>query len=407
MARKDFELQKDVDIDDIYLDPENARIRSGSSQEECIAKVLKKSDQLIVLIKSIVKDGLSTTPILITPYSNEQGKWVVKDGNRRITALKLLNRPGLCPDVVLREKIIGIATSSTDIPAAVDCLSSSNTESILKEVISRHSGAQEGAGQLDWSAYLRTFYLLNNNQYSEYKRAGQYCLWAEQQGIFIDDEFPISTISRFLNTENLELIGFRIVNDELVEDLPKDKLVGMARKIITDFTNKNLNVDDVKKNEQAQQYLETVRKSVGLTAKIIVEIIDQPRDNDKATTLIDPKNNPVSTSPQESIPAAAVYLGQQVGNRKASWDRTKLFHPGSPKPSIPISHNKVRSVVAEITNLNVSKTPIAVGFLLRVLIDFSTKQFSTARSIKDQGGLAKNVLINAKAMANEGLIDAS
>lgn len=406
MARRDFELQKDVDINDIYLDPENARIRSGSSQEECITKVLRKSDQLLVLMKSVVNDGLSTIPILLTPHASQPNKWVVKDGNRRITALKLLLHPELCQDLVLREKIIHIANSSTDIPKVVDCYSSTNQESILKEVISRHSGAQAGAGQLDWSSYLRTYYLLNNDQHSEYKRAGQYCLWAEQHSIFIDDDFPITNISRFLNSENLDLLGFKVIDDNIKGYLPENQLIGMARKIISDFANKLLKVADVWTNDQAQEYLKTVRQSVGLpqtpeatTAQPtnVENGSDSSANRNEATT----SQNQTATAPTQPTPSG------QTGNRKAPWDRNKLFHNGSPKPVIPFTHTKLRTVVAEIGQLNVKNTPLAVCLLLRGLIELSANQFVTVHSLKDHQKLAKNVASTAEAMLGQGLINDS
>ncbi len=404
MARKDFVLQKDVSIDDIYLDPENARIRSGASQEECITKVLRKSDQLLVLMRSIVNDGLSTIPILLTPHDSQLGKWIVKDGNRRITALKLLRHPELCQDAVLREKITHIANSSADTSTTIDCYSSTNQESILKEVISRHSGAQAGAGQLDWSSYLRTYYLLNNKQYSEYKRAGQYCLWAEHHSVFIDDDFPITNISRFLNADNLELLGFRVVDDNIVGYLPEDKLIGMARRIISDFANKLLKVADVWTDEQAKEYLKTVRQSVRLTPGNVDTPANPPTANAATPTTNDSLETP---APNDSSQSPGTTPGGQTGNRKAAWDRSKLFHNGSPKPVIPFAHTKTRTIVAEIGQLNVKKTPLAVCLLLRGLIELSANQFLATQQMKDHQKLAKNVLYTAEIMMSQGLINDS
>lgn len=42
-------------------------------------------------------------PILVMPTNDE--KWIVKDGNRRVTALKLLNDPNLCSEPHLISKI--------------------------------------------------------------------------------------------------------------------------------------------------------------------------------------------------------------------------------------------------------------------------------------------------------------
>lgn len=150
MGRDDFVLQKMVNIDDILLDERNPRIRSGSNQSECIEKVLRKEEQMLNLMESIAKDGLSTAQVLVSK-SQIPGKWVVKDGNRRITALKLLNNPSLCVDESLRKKIIKIKTlPNIKIPNAIDCLSSDNVAAIAQELLLRHSGQLNGVGQIGW-----------------------------------------------------------------------------------------------------------------------------------------------------------------------------------------------------------------------------------------------------------------
>ncbi|VFS47441.1 ParB/Srx family N-terminal domain-containing protein [Budvicia aquatica] len=270
MSRKDFTVQHDVAIDDILLDHQNPRIRSGDDQDDCIARVLRKEEQMLRLMASIAVDGLSTMPILVMP--TDDGKWVVKDGNRRITALKLLNKPELCQLTTLRGKIRNIRKNNLkNIPTKIDCHSSSNEEAIAKEVIARHSGALGGAGQLDWSAYLRTVYLLSNNHSSEYKRAGQYLFWAESNKIPVEDDFPITNINRFFNESNLSLLGFKVTQNELEPILPEDKIIGMAYKVIGDFYSKRKSVNDVFTPEQAKIYLDEVRESVG-----IHKVIDVP-----------------------------------------------------------------------------------------------------------------------------------
>ncbi|EJU1397831.1 TPA: ParB N-terminal domain-containing protein, partial [Escherichia coli] len=182
MARKDFTQQIDIPIQNILLDTENARIRAGRDQNNCISRILRQENQMLVLMEDIAENGLTTMPILVMPHS--EGKWVVKDGNRRITALKLLNNPDSCPEPHLIPKIKKIKEKYHDnIPTTVDCLSSDNFEAVFKEIIARHSGARNGAGQYDWFAYMRTIYLLNNGHPTDYKRAGQYMCWAEQEGI--------------------------------------------------------------------------------------------------------------------------------------------------------------------------------------------------------------------------------
>jgi hypothetical protein len=119
-------------------------------------------DQSLILGKNV------TVPILASP--NEDGTYTVKDGNRRTTALKLLNNPALCPEPDLVPKITKIATAHKNFPSQVDLTVTNNESVMISEVLSRHQGEMAGAGQMGWSAYLRTLYLLNHDHPAEYKR---------------------------------------------------------------------------------------------------------------------------------------------------------------------------------------------------------------------------------------------
>lgn len=109
MSRRNFTIEE-ISVDDLLLDVGNARIRTGADQRDCIEKILAKEDQMLTLIQDIAENGLTTMPILIQPL--DDGKWLVWDGNRRTTALKLLKNPERCPVEYLKPKIKKLQRSS-------------------------------------------------------------------------------------------------------------------------------------------------------------------------------------------------------------------------------------------------------------------------------------------------------
>lgn len=424
MSRNDFTFQPDISIDEILLDPQNPRIRAGEDQNDCIARVLRKEEQILRLITSIAIDGLSTMPILLMPI--DSGKWVVKDGNRRITALKLLNNPDLCPLETLRNKIRVISKENEkNIPKKIDCLASSDSNAVAREVISRHSGALGGAGQLDWSAYLRTVYLLNTGHPSEYKRAGQYLFWAENNKIPVEDDFPITNISRFFNEENLKMLGFNILDDQLEPLLPEDKLIGMAYKVINDFYSKRKTVNDVYTPEQAKSYLDEVRESVGLIQENAIE-----DNNKKPFNPTDNNNEDESSSTGEST-SSGDFSGDPSDNagtdsnssdhndgeerktkrvnppRKPDWDRKKLFWRGAGCPSIPSTELKARTIVREIGKINSEDATLAVTMLLRGLVELSVGYHRKNNNLSEFNKLASNMESSADSMFQAGKINRS
>ena len=421
MSRKNFEYLGDVALTDLLLDEGNPRIRAAHDQRQCIERILRKEDHMVVLMKDIANRGLTTMPIIVMPTGD--GRYKVMDGNRRVTALKLLNFPDTCPDERLKPMLRQLLKDHRDtIPEAVDVMSSSNLVAVSMEVLARHSGAQDGVGQVDWSAYLRNVYLINHGHPPDYKRAAQYALWAEDQGIFVSDDFPISSLHRFFTAENLAFLGFRIerATDGVVPAIALDHAKQIAQILMTDFLT-DVKVDDVRTPVLAQAYIKTVRTRVGLP--------DTP-----APTAPDPATPP-ATGPSAATggtgatpggPAAAAPAGlggapaspalvMPPGSRAAptpatpASERDRLFGKLSPGVPIPASEAKAATIVAEMRKLKVrgaNSTPLAVGMLLRHLLELSDRHYTVANGLTEKA-LAKGVHQSALHMKAASILSDS
>lgn len=424
MSRKDFTIQSNVKVEDLLLDRGNPRIRSAIDQSDCIARVLHKREQMLNMMKSLAKEGLSTVPILVAPCTEVAGKWIVKDGNRRITALKLLNNPSLCADEELQTQIKNIVKDSKDgIDSAIDCLSSNDPVAIAREVKLRHSGALAGVGQLDWSAYLRTVYELNNALSTDYKRAGQYLLWAEDKGIAVADEFPISTVHRFFTIENIGTLGFIVENDELALNTTQAIALAMANEVIGDLSSGRKKVDDLFTGDAAKVYLTQLRKNAGWPFQ------NEPT-KPTSTTPPSAETNNTSTSTNASSPASstsnsptpspspaptATPSPSTRGGRppsKPNWDRKKLFWLGAPQPALSVSTSeiagKMRAIFYEVAQIkDVRESPLTTAFLIRAIIELSEKEYRTTKSLTDKKKLADNIFSACDSMLGGALMTGS
>jgi hypothetical protein len=414
MARSDFRVVADVAVEDIMLDVHNARIRAGADQNDCMRRILRKREQFLAICESIAKDGLTTMPILASP--NGDGTFTVKDGNRRTTALKLLNKPETCPEPDLIPRITKIAATHKNFPSRVDLTVTSNEQAMINEVLSRHQGEMGGAGQMGWSAYLRTLYLLNHEHPAEYKRPGQYALWAEGQGIFVDDEFPISTLQRFFTVDNLRLLGFDVNgNDDLKLNLPNATVRQMTTKVVSDFGG-GKSVNEVFTPDQARQYIEEVRASAGI----------QPPTLTTAPTPVDATAPPAGSSPLANPTPASHGTGEAASPPSpapatpnppprtpatpatSAADRKKVFGTRAPGIAIPSTgYPKEQTLVAELRALDLSKFPLAATMLARALIELSDQHYRTTNALPDQGPLAKNIKKSAQHMLANGKLNAS
>lgn len=443
MSRSDFTLMHDVSIDSLLLDIGNPRIRTATDQPTCFEKVLKKEEQMLKLMTSIATNGLSTAQILISS-SSEQDKFVVKDGNRRVAALKLLQNPTLCLNLALREKIVKIGSGQNNKqPNLVDCLFSDNAEAIAFELRLRHNGELGGEGQMNWSAYLRTIHFLDGKVNNPDNKAALLLLWAEEHGVEVSDEFPITTLTRIINAASAEKLGFEITADKLSLKVKTDLALKIIGKVIDDLTDR-ITVNHVFTKELANKYVDEVldyalpklsKDDSGIPKADAIESSateEQPLSEGqlekRATRPFD------ENSSAEPIEADANYLGKTATNQndkasfgdsvngengaqakpvtrppsKASWDRKKLYNKSTQAPKIPTSEKKAKDVVYELSILNdIQKAPICLALLTRVLIELSTNYYMKRHNITDKQKLSSNISSVCDSMKTKGIISDS
>lgn len=84
---------KQISITRLILNPENDRFEPVENEKLALEMMLQKmGSKIYFLAADIVNRGLSPKPFYVIPHYN---KYVVKDGNRRTTAIKFLSRPKL------------------------------------------------------------------------------------------------------------------------------------------------------------------------------------------------------------------------------------------------------------------------------------------------------------------------
>jgi hypothetical protein len=104
--------RKDIAVEQLLLDPENPRlVMAPNSDQASLARVLYEQEGIDELVPSLVQNGyFAEEPLVVVP--NPAGKsetYLVVEGNRRLTALKLLL------DADLRRTI-----QATDLPKLTD-----------------------------------------------------------------------------------------------------------------------------------------------------------------------------------------------------------------------------------------------------------------------------------------------
>lgn len=145
-------IERPVKISKIQLDQENPRFPPVNNQREAIQAMLRDQGTKIVnLASDIYQNGLNPSSKLI--LFKEGNNLIDGDGNRRVTALKILETPSLSDsEPKIRKRIDAILKTGGVIPSEVDCVIFDSRENAKHWISINHSGPQEGKGQISWDS---------------------------------------------------------------------------------------------------------------------------------------------------------------------------------------------------------------------------------------------------------------
>lgn len=144
-------------ISKLLLDELNPRHRAVTTQQAALAEITRRApNKLVHLAKDIAANGLSPIDRPIVLKAEDNKKYLVLEGNRRLAALRLLAKPDLCPDAGLRAKFQTVADLAAHSPRTMRCYEVDSRDEARPLLNRRHGGEMDGIGVVRWSAMQRT-----------------------------------------------------------------------------------------------------------------------------------------------------------------------------------------------------------------------------------------------------------
>ena len=146
-----------VDILSLNINIENPRFEMVSNQREAIKTMIEdQKEKLIKLAEDIISEGLNPgDPIFITKHKKQKGVYNVLEGNRRVTALKLLENPDLIPEsnksILNKFKKLSEQYSKSPIEK-VPCILFDDEKEAEHWIKLKHTGQNDGVGTVGWDA---------------------------------------------------------------------------------------------------------------------------------------------------------------------------------------------------------------------------------------------------------------
>ena len=146
----------ELSIGELLLDRENPRLGATGSQSEALAGIVTLSPEYFRnLMASVREDGLDPGDSLYVVRSDDGDDFVVLEGNRRLSALKVLSNPDLLAGTDLAESVarplvreaIGFERNEVE---PIRCVLFDDREEANDWIRRRHTGVAEGEGRIRW-----------------------------------------------------------------------------------------------------------------------------------------------------------------------------------------------------------------------------------------------------------------
>jgi hypothetical protein len=380
---------RQVKIEDLALDLRNFRTVPQNSEINALhAMISIAPDGFWALAESLLDSGyLPTENIIVLEVS--KGKLEVREGNRRIGALKvilgLLKDPGLSIPPAVSEKIKKLTANwkktNGDVPCAIY---DSSDEQLVDKIVTLAHGKGEKAGRDNWTSVARARHNRDKGKASEpgldllekYLQSGKNLTQSDKDiwaGIY-----PLTVLDEVIG-KVAPRIGLATSRD-LADQYPANKYRNEIENILKDIGNEVLT-------------FEVVRNKFGDFA--VAYGIPAPASKTGTTT-----GSGTSTSTGSGTSTAT---GRTTGTGGAtSTKKSKAVSANDPRSvRRTLKHfaprgkgrNKLVTLLEEARTLNLETHPHSFCFLLRAMFELSTKAFSADHSISmmDSKGKEKSL----------------
>src|SRR5574341_181017 len=347
-------ISKNIPLSKLSLDIQNPRLDNPESTKDVMVSLLEQQgNKILRLAEDIVEHGLDpSSSLIVIPHEEKEDRFVVVEGNRRITALKLLGHPELAGKYEKRFKPLADRLPDS-IFKAIPCAICSTREEASHWIKLKHTGENEGAGVVTWGGTeLARFEqgALKRN------RPGLQVLDFLKKHVDLDAElknapqkFSITTLERIIQDPDARgELGLTIEKGHVYSMYPADETTKCLLRIVRDLVSGDFNVKDVYYKDDRKKYIGDLAEDRPNPAKRLKE----------KRSLAELPSRPPS-------PAAT---GTTPTRGKSTRPRRTLI------PSIfaaEIGHQRLRAVCHELKKLPVEDYPNAAAVMFRVFLELS------------------------------------
>lgn len=349
---------KNLSLNDLHVNTDNYRFEPVSGQKGAIdVMIIDQTDKLLKLAEHIVVNGLNPNDrIQVIRSEHDKSKYNVVEGNRRTTALKILNNPDLIdnPSLVnLKSKFKKLHDENRNrLINIIECTIYDSPDEADMWIKLKHAGQQDGIGTVTWNAQqvdrfeekvegkastsLQIIRLLENSNETDKDVKGNL------------NKIPVSNLERLISDPKVrEVLGISINNGMIQSNLDEKEVVKGLNYIVKDIMKPNFSVKNIYTKEDRADYLNTIPLA---TKPDLSKVASKPWQFNTSSG----NSNLTNTTSKSTTPIPK--------------DRKNLI-PKSFK--IKINNSKVNQLYHDLQKLDIAKYPNTIAIAFRAFVEFS------------------------------------
>jgi hypothetical protein len=257
----DGHRKADIELDKLLVNPENYRFDPVTDQQEAILTMLRSQNTKIIrLARNIAERGLNPTKRLLVKETN--GKYVVLEGNRRITVLKLMTNPDEVPgDYLFKSVFEDLHSKYKDsLPRTIECVVYPEDQQEVADgwVLLEHTGENQGMGTVPWDSAQKQRFEARHKQ-QELSRALQVIEFLETNGIDTSG-VEATSLKRLLETRGVpQMLGIDFPKKKkfiLIES--QEDVLQRLKKLVEGMSAEDFNVGKIYTLAQRSAWVQNV-----------------------------------------------------------------------------------------------------------------------------------------------------
>jgi hypothetical protein len=374
-------------LDSLVINRANDRHGELENETAAIAWLFHNFElHMLNLTKDIVANGQVFEPPLVFP---ETDHFVLFDGNRRMTCLKLLDKPRRAPTTELQDFFSDQrAKWQVEFPTTVLCQVESDRDRIDDILYRRHTGSQGGVGQSTWDDRMKSNFISRTGMGSSFNAADEVEKRLAEADMLPRKKIPRSNLNRLLSAEAFRnRVGFTASKGKFEFTHDEPIVLRALRRIADDLANRYIVLGDIWDIDAKRAYLDRLEGDGLLpTAANSLASKQEPKSSEKPSVARPAPSRSARPQTRTTLIPNTIYAiawAGRIQRHREIWEELQ-FH------------------------LNLDDHKNAISVLFRVLVELATENYieqTKLSTINHNDALAKRVLKVAQDLETHGKID--